>query len=75
MDNLPSKAREIDFNASNLAVTWKKWKQNMKFYLNAMMMGKTGEEKYSVFLFLTGEQGRDVLNTMIWEKKEKLRVM
>ena len=41
----------------------------MKFYLTAMMKGKTEEEKYSVFLFLIGEQGRDVFNTMQWEKK------
>ena len=59
----------MDFNAPNLAATWKKWKQNMEFYLTAMMKGKTEEEKYSVFLFLIGEQGRDVFNTMQWEKK------
>ena len=52
----------MDFNAPNLAATWKKWKQNMEFYLTAMMKGKTEEEKYSVFLFLIGD-------TMQWEKK------
>ena len=58
----------MDFSAANLAVAGKKWKQNMEFYLTAMMRGKK-EEEYSVFLFLIGEQGRDVLNTMTWEKK------
>ena len=33
------------------------------------MRGKTEQEKYSVFLLLIGEQGRDVFNTMTWEKK------
>ena len=56
-------------NAPNLAVTWKKWKQKMEFYLTALMRGKRGEEKCSVFLFSTGEQGRDVFNTKTWEKK------
>ena len=27
------------------------------------------EEKYIVFLFLTGEQGRDIFNTVEWDKK------
>ena len=69
MENLLPKPREMDFNASNLAVAWKKWKQNMEFYLTAMMRGRTEEEKYSVFLFLIGEQGRDIFNTMEWDKK------
>ena len=69
MENLLPKPREMDFNASNLAATWKKWKQNMEFYLTAVMRGKSEEEKYSVFLFLIGEQGRDIFNTMEWEKK------
>ena len=70
MENLLPKPREMDFNAPNLAVTWKKWKQNMEFYLTAVMRGRTEEEKYSVFLFLIGEQGRDVFNTMTWGIKE-----
>ena len=31
-------------NAPNLAVTWKRWKQKMEFYLTALMRGKTGEK-------------------------------
>ena len=69
MDNLPPKPREMDFNSSNLAATWKRWRQNMEFYLTAMMRGKTVEEKYSVFLFLIREQGRDIFNTVEWDKK------
>ena len=70
MENLLPKPREMDFNAPNLAVTWKKWQQNMDFCLTAVMRGRTEEEKYSVFLFLIGEQGRDVFNSMTWGKKE-----
>ena len=69
MDNLLPKPREMDFNSSNLAATWKRWRQNMEFYLTAMMRGKTEEEKYSVFLFLIGEQGRNIFNTVEWDKK------
>ena len=69
MDNLLPKPREINFNSLNLAAIWKKWRQNVEFYLTAMMREKTEEEKYSVFLFLIGEQGRDIFNTMEWDKK------
>ena len=43
--NLLPKPREMDFNSSNLAASWKKWRQNMEFYLTAMMRGKAEEEK------------------------------
>ena len=69
MEGLLPKPREMDFNATNLAVTWKKGKQNMEFYLTALMRTKSEEEKYSVFLFLIGQQGRDIYNTFEWEKK------
>ena len=69
MDNLLPKPREMDFNSSNLAATWKKWRHNMEFHLTAMMRGKTEEEKHSVFLFLIGEQGRDIFNTIEWGKR------
>ena len=44
----------------------------MEFYLTAMMRGKT-EEKYTMFLFSIGQQGRDVFNTMTWEKKRNAK--
>ena len=57
----------MNFNSSK--ATWKKWRQNIQFYLTARMRGKTEEEKYSVLLFLIGKQGRDIFNTIEWEKK------
>ena len=63
MDNLLPKPREMDFNSSNLAATWKTWRQNMEFYLTAMMREKTEEEKCSVLLFLIGELGIGIYST------------
>ena len=59
----------MDFNSSNLAAAWKKWRQNMEFCLTDMIRGKIEEEKYSVFLFLIGKQGRNIFNTTEWVKK------
>lgn len=41
MKKLLQTPREMDVNAPKLAATWKKWKQNMEFYLTAMMKRKT----------------------------------
>ena len=41
----------MNFIAPDLAVTWRKWKQNTEFYLIAMIKGESKEQKYSVLLF------------------------
>ena len=40
MEHLLPRPTEIDFNASNLADAWKKWKQTMQLYLHAVMKQK-----------------------------------
>ena len=52
----------------NLAATWKKWRQNLEFYLTAMMKGKKEEDEYTMFLFLMQKQ--DIFNIMDWDKKQ-----
>ena len=69
MENLLPKSSEMNFDTNNLAEAWKKWKQTMLLYLTAVMNGKTEEEKYSVFLYMIGEKGRDIFNTWTWNKK------
>ena len=46
MEHLLPKPREMDFNAPNLAATWKIWKQNMEFYLTAMMKDDETFDQY-----------------------------
>ena len=40
MESLLSRPNEMDFDSTNLAVTWTKWKQTMQLYLNAAMGAK-----------------------------------
>ena len=61
----------MNFDCGNLAATWRKWKQTMQLYLNAAMSGKTEEQQYSRFLFVTGERGREIFNTFTWNKKAR----
>ena len=44
--------------------------QTMQFYLNAVMKQKTQEGKYSVFLFIIGEKGKES-STRTWEKLDE----
>ena len=37
MEHLLRKPKEMDFDATILGTTWKKWKQIMKLYLQAVM--------------------------------------
>lgn len=52
----------------NLAATWKKWRQNLEFYLTAMIKGRNEEDEYTMFLFLMQKQ--DIFNIMDWDKKQ-----
>ena len=53
-----------------MADTWKKWKRNVQFYIDAVLSGKTEKEKYSMFLLTIGEGGRDIFSTWSWPKKK-----
>ena len=67
MEHLLPKPTEMNFDCGNLAATWRKWKQTMQLYLNAVMSGKTEEQQYSTFLFITRQKEREIFNT--WNKK------
>ena len=36
----------MNFDFGNLAATWRKQKQTMQLYLNAVMSGRTEEQQY-----------------------------
>ena len=69
MEHLLPKPTEMNFDSGNLAATWRKWKQTMQLYLNAVMSGKSEEQQYSTFFFIIGERGREMFNTFTWNKK------
>ena len=69
MDSLFARPEEMNFDAANLAATLRKWKQTMSLYLTAAMHGKSELERYSTFLYIIGERGREIFNNMEWQKK------
>ena len=59
---------EMNFGATNVAETWRKWRQKYAVLYKCHMSKKTEKEKYSFFLFSIGEAGREIFNTWIWPK-------
>ena len=58
IEHLLPKQTEMNFDFGNLAATWRKWKQTMQLYLNAVMSGRTEEQQYSTSFFIIGERRR-----------------
>ena len=59
---------EMNLSSTNVAETWRRWRQNMQFYIDVTMSKKTEKEKYSFFLFSMGEAGREIFHTWVWPK-------
>ena len=58
----------MNFTDGNIAAVWKRCRQSMQLYIDAVMSSKTEKEKYSTFLYLIGEEGREIFNTWTWPK-------
>ncbi|XP_062570142.1 uncharacterized protein LOC134232211 [Saccostrea cucullata] len=57
---------ELDFSTTdgNLPERWRKWEQTMKLYLNIAMHERNEKDKCSAFLYIIGQEGREIFNTM-----------
>lgn len=68
-----------DFSTTdgNLPKRWRKWEQTMKLYLTIAMNGRTDAEKCSAFLYIIGQEGREIFNTMtiVEEDRDKVDVL
>ena len=71
---------EMDFSTTdgaNVAERWRQWKQTMELYLKLAMSGKAKKDKCDAFLYIIGQAGRDVYNTMTFtdEERNKLDIL
>ena len=55
---------KLDFDTPNLAVEWKKWRQEIDLYLELALTDRTNETKVKLFLYLIGDKGREVYETL-----------
>ena len=53
----------LDFEATNLANSWKRWRQEVELYMDLAMCGREESMKVKLFLYLLGSQGREMRNS------------
>ncbi|PFX11642.1 hypothetical protein AWC38_SpisGene24544 [Stylophora pistillata] len=58
---------QLDFDATNLADSWKRWKQELELYMDLAMSGRDEATKVKLFLYLVGSRRREVYDTMAFE--------
>ena len=58
---------QLDFDATNLADSWKRWKQELELHMDLAMNGRDKATKVKLFLYLIGSQGREIYDTMAFE--------
>ena len=52
---------QLDFDAINLADSWKRWKQELELYMDLAMNGRDEVTKVKLFLYVIGSQGREFM--------------
>ena len=61
----------LSFESDNLSTNWKRWKQDLNFYIAATKKdSKEDITKSSILLHCIGHKGRKIYNTFIFEPKE-----
>ena len=58
---------QLDFDVTNLADSWKRWKQELELYMDLAMCKKDEATEVKLFLYLIGSQGREIYDTMAFE--------
>lgn len=61
---------EMDFADMNLSERWRRWKQTMQLYLSLSMADKSEKEQCSAFLYIIGQDGREIYNTFTFLENE-----
>ena len=61
----------LSFESDHLSSNWKRWKQDLSFYLAATEKDSKGEKvKSSILLHCIGHKVREIYNAFIFEPKE-----
>ena len=76
MDNLKPPG-ELDFattGTATIAEKWRQWKQTMQLFIELTMTKSSDKEKCSAFLYVIGQAGRDIYNTMTLMEEETNKI-
>ena len=58
---------KLDFEADDLPLRWKRWKEEITLYMDLAMAGKPEDIKVNLFLYLIGKGGCEVYETLHFE--------
>ena len=65
----------LNFDVTNLAHTWKKWKEEFSLYVDLAMEDKDEKQKVKMFKYLIGTRGREVYDTLAFTDNEENRTL
>lgn len=75
MENALKPPGKIDFDDCNLALTWKRWKEEFNLYMALTMREKPDDYKVKLLYYLIGEKGREICETLcVGSTKDNLSV-
>ena len=64
---------EFDFDVSNLAHSWKRWRKEVELYMELAMVGKKEETIVKLSLYIVGSQGREIYETLSFDQEHEKR--
>ena len=64
---------EFDFDARNLSLACKRWKDEVDLYMDSAMVGKTEGTKIKLLLYMVGSKGREIYDTLPFEQHPEER--
>ncbi|CAC5416290.1 unnamed protein product [Mytilus coruscus] len=64
---------KLNFEVTDLAHTWKKWKEEFSLYAELALDGKDDKFKVKMFKYLSGSRGREVYDTLTFAETENDR--
>jgi hypothetical protein len=67
---------ELDFASSdgNRPERRRKWEQTMRLYLGIVMHGRNEKDLCSAFLYIIGQDGREIFNTLTIPEDDKDKI-
>ncbi|XP_019633266.1 PREDICTED: uncharacterized protein LOC109476703 [Branchiostoma belcheri] len=64
-----------DLTAKNLASTWHRWKEEIELYLDLTVKADNQKKRKKMFLYVIGQESREVYETLTFEKEEAERTL
>ena len=65
----------LDFDLTDLSHTWQRWSKEIQLYMGLVMEGWDEKVKVKMFLYVTGSKGREIYETLHFDKARDERTL